>query len=49
MDIINNVLEVIGALYTLASVIGHLPFVPKSVQDFCNKLAANLKSDVKSN
>lgn len=43
MNQINNILEIIGALYTICSVLGHLPFMPKGAATFFNKLALNLK------
>lgn len=43
MDLTKDILEIVGAAYTILSVIGHLPFLPKKITDFCNRIAANLK------
>ncbi len=41
---ITDILELIGAAYSILSIVGHLPFLPKALTDFCNKLALNLKT-----
>ena len=43
MDLAKDILELLGAAYSILSIIGHLPFIPPKVAAFCNKLALNLK------
>lgn len=44
---IQQVTELFAALYGLATVLGHLPFLPKGFTDAMNRIALDLKPESK--